>query len=167
MLQPTGEWNDGHLDEEDWSFICEWDTEIVFVEEQTLYRSQTMSVPMDYLANPICTSTDSSVVSASGGKLKGEKAGKAAVLATDSGESGLLMITVKNPTLNKTALKLKVNKKYKLAVTGKVGTAKFKSTNTKIASVNAKGIVTAKKKGKAVIQVKTNGMTLKCKVTVQ
>lgn len=167
MIQSSGEWNDGHLDEEDWPFICEWDTEIVFVEVQTLYRNQTMDVPTDYLADPTCTSTDSAVVSTSGGQIKGVKAGKAAVLATDGGESGLLMITVKNPTLNKKSVTLKVNKKFKLAVTGKVGTPKFKSTNAKIASVNAKGVITAKKKGTATIQVKTNGITLKCKVKVK
>ncbi|MDD6709606.1 MAG: Ig-like domain-containing protein [Ruminococcus sp.] len=48
--------------------------------------------------------------------------------------------------------------------TGKVT---FKSSNTKVATVNAKGKVVAKKKGNATITVKANGITLKCKVKVK
>lgn len=167
MLQTSGIWNDGHLDREKWPFICEWDSEIVSVKEQTLYRKQSLNVETDFSSAPECTTTASSVVSASDNKITGVKPGTAVVIATDDGKSELLKITVKNPVLNKTSVKLKVNKKYKLTVTGKVGTAKFKSSNAKVASVNAKGMITAKKKGQATIQVKTNGITLKCKVTVR
>ena len=38
---------------------------------------------------------------------------------------------------------------------------------TKVATVNAKGKVVAKKKGNATITVKANGITLKCKVKVK
>jgi uncharacterized protein YjdB len=48
-----------------------------------------------------------------------------------------------------------------------VGKAKFTSSNKKIATVNSKGKITAKKKGTAYITVKTNGIKLKCKITVK
>lgn len=136
----------GHLDREKWPFICEWDSEIVSVKEQTLYRKQLLNVETDFSSAPECTTTASSVVSASDSKITGVKPGTAVVVATDDGKSELLKITIKNPVLNKTSVKLKVNKKFKLTVTGKVGTAKFKSNNAKVASVNAKGMITAKKK---------------------
>lgn len=50
---------------------------------------------------------------------------------------------------------------------GKIGKVTFKSSNTKVATVNAKGKVVAKKKGNATITVKANGITLKCKVKVK
>ena len=41
------------------------------------------------------------------------------------------------------------------------------SSNTKVATVNSKGQITAKKKGTAVITVKSGSKTVKCKVTVK
>lgn len=43
----------------------------------------------------------------------------------------------------------------------------YKSSNKKVAVVNSKGKITAKKKGKAVITVKSGKKTVKCKVTVR
>ena len=43
----------------------------------------------------------------------------------------------------------------------------FKSSNNKIATVNSKGVITAKKKGKATITVKAGNKTAKIKVTVK
>lgn len=43
----------------------------------------------------------------------------------------------------------------------------YKSNNTKVAVVNAKGKITAKKKGTAVITVKSGKVSVKCKVTVK
>ena len=77
-----------------------------------------------------------------------------------------MILVVKKPKLNKTSLTLKKKKSYTLKVMGKVGTAKFTSSNTKIVTVNKYGKILAKKKGNAVIIVKTSGETLKCKVKV-
>ena len=43
----------------------------------------------------------------------------------------------------------------------------YTSNNTKVASVNSKGQITAKKKGTAVITVKSGSKTVKCKVSVK
>lgn len=47
------------------------------------------------------------------------------------------------------------------------GKVKWRSSNKKVATVNSKGKVTAKKKGKATISAKVAGKTYKCKVTVK
>ena len=45
--------------------------------------------------------------------------------------------------------------------------AKWKSSNNKIATVDKKGKITAKKKGTTIITVKSGKKTVKCKVTVK
>ncbi len=91
-----------------------------------------------------------------------------------------LKITTKNSLLayslklNKTSLKLKKGKTYKLKATINPTTASKKvkwTTNKKsVATVNASGKVTAKKKGTCYITCKTkdgSNKTKKCKVTVK
>ena len=94
------------------------------------------------------------------------KLGTVKITVTNNKVSKTMTLVVKKPKLNKTSLTLKKNKSYTLKVMGKVGTAKFTSSNTKIVIVNKYGKILAKKKGNAVIIVKTNGETLNCKVKV-
>ena len=94
------------------------------------------------------------------------KLGTVKITVTNNKVSKTMTLVVKKPKLNKTSLTLKKNKSYTLKVMGKVGTAKFTSSNTKIVTVNKYGKILAKKKGNAIIIVKTNGETLKCKVKV-
>ncbi len=47
------------------------------------------------------------------------------------------------------------------------GKVKWSSSNKKVAKVNSKGKVTAKKKGTAKISAKVGGKTYKCKITVK
>lgn len=101
------------------------------------------------------------------GVVTGVKKGTAVITVTNNRVSRTFKVTVKNPTLNRTTLNLKAKKNYTLKVQGKIGKVTFKSSNTKVAIVNAKGKVVAKKKGNATITVKANGITLKCKVKVK
>ena len=75
--------------------------------------------------------------------------------------------------LSKKSVYLVVGQRYKLRVSGKPISLKWKTSNKKIATVNKKGIVHAKKKGKAKITVAIKGSKkatkqkkLICKVTV-
>lgn len=63
----------------------------------------------------------------------------------------------------KLTLKVSVPKKYK----NKTSKIKWSSSNTKVAVVNKKGVVTAKKKGTAVIKAKFYGTTAKCTISVK
>jgi hypothetical protein len=95
------------------------------------------------------------------------KKGTAKITVTNNGVKKTFKVTVKNPKLNATKKTLKVKKSFTLKITGKVGKATFTSSNSKTAKVNSKGKITAKKKGTAYITVKTNGIKLKCKITVK
>lgn len=72
------------------------------------------------------------------------------------------------PKLSKSSAVLTVGKKMTLKVKNvKKGTAvKWSSTKKTVASVSAKGVVTAKSEGKATIRAVVNKKTLNCKVTV-
>jgi uncharacterized protein YjdB len=95
------------------------------------------------------------------------KKGTAKITVTNNGVKKTFKVTVKNPKLNATKKTLKVKKNFTLKITGKIGKATFTSSNKKVATVNSKGKITAKKKGTATVTVKTNGIKLKCKITVK
>ncbi len=121
--------------------------------------------------NPVGKTTYSSsnkkiaTVSASG-KVKALKKGSAYITVKNNGTSKKLKVTVKNPSLKKKSAVIVKNKTVKISVNGS-GKFKFTSTNKKIATVNAKGVVKGKSKGVAYIKVKANGKTLKFKVKVK
>ncbi len=71
-------------------------------------------------------------------------------------------------TLKKKKITLKKGQKSKIKITSKLNTkVTYKSLNKSVATVSKKGVVTAKKVGKATITVKANGKTKKVKVTVK
>lgn len=75
------------------------------------------------------------------------------------------------PKLNKTSITIEEGDYKKLKLSGVSEEAEdkavWKSSNSKVASVNKKGRVTGKNAGEAVIAVAVSGKTLKCKVTVE
>ncbi len=115
------------------------------------------------------TTADKTIAKVSSkGVITAKKAGKTKITVMNNGVKKTFTVTVKNPYLNKTAATIKAGKIYTLKITGKVGKAKFTSGNTNIVKVNSSnGKYKGLRKGKAVITVKTNGITLKCKVTVK
>ncbi len=106
------------------------------------------------------------------GKVTAKKAGTAKITATANGKSAACKVTVKKP-----AIKLSSKKTLYLAgkktvylnarVTGPSYKVKWKSSNTKVATVNSSGKVTARKTGTATISATANGVTAKCKITVK
>lgn len=77
----------------------------------------------------------------------------------------------KKITLNKTKLSLNVGESFKLKAKIKKKSSKvsvkWTSSKKKVASVNKKGKVTAKAKGKTIIMAKIKGAKAKCTVTVK
>ena len=75
-------------------------------------------------------------------------------------EAATVKISKKKCTLTK-------GKSVTLKISGTDSEVKWSSSNKKVATVNSKGKVTAKKKGTAVITAKVGSDTYECKVTVK
>ena len=104
------------------------------------------------------------------GVITGKKAGKAVITVKVGKYTKKLTVTVKKPSfkLVKSSVKLKKGNKTTIRVkAAPVSKVTYKTSNKKVATVNSKGVVTAKKKGTAKITVKCNGITRTFKVTVK
>ena len=130
-------------------------------------------------ANKKCTwrSSNTSVATVdSNGKVTAKQVGTATItVKTANGKTASCNVTVQavptSVSLNKTSLTLDVSKSYTLTKTVSPSKAvtsyTWSSSNTRVATVDGNGKVTAKKAGTATITVKTsNGKTATCKVTV-
>ncbi len=82
-----------------------------------------------------------------------------AILSTTTVEAATIKLSKKKVTLVK-------GQKFKLKVKGTKKKVKWSSSKKSVATVSSKGVVKAKKKGKATITAKVGGKKLKCKVTV-
>lgn len=103
------------------------------------------------------------------GRITPKKAGTARITATANGVSASCIVTVKKPTLTLPA-KATVYLKNPATLDATVipGTKiKWKSSNKKIATVNAKGVITGKKTGTVKITATAHGIKKTCKVTVE
>ena len=104
------------------------------------------------------------------GVITGKKAGKAVITVKVGKYTKKLTVKVKKPSfkLVKSSAKLKKGKKTTIKVkAAPVSKVTYKTSNKKVATVNSKGVVTAKKKGKVTITVKSGKKTVKIKVTVK
>lgn len=108
------------------------------------------------------------------GKVTAKGKGRALITASSNGVTAKCWISVREPDIimEKDELVLKPNDKVNLyehasiEIIGANQSVTYKSSNTKIASVNAKGLVIAKKAGTAVVTIKANGVEKTCNVTV-
>ena len=82
------------------------------------------------------------------------------VVTTEAASSNAVTISAKKKTLY-------IGKSFTLKIRGTDKAVKWSSSNKSVATVSAKGKVTAKKAGTAVITAKVGGKKLVCKVTVK
>ena len=117
------------------------------------------------------TSTNPKVASiTSSGLCTALSAGEAVMELTQAGGFKIgrkVIVTEPACKLSKTKLSLYVGGKETLKLSGAVGTVKWSSSKKTVATVSSKGLVTAKKAGKATITAKTGGKSFKCAVTVK
>lgn len=73
----------------------------------------------------------------------------------------------KAPKLSKTKLTMTLGQKKTLKVKNTKKKVKWKSSNAKIVKVSKKGVLTARKAGKATVRAMVGKKTLRCKVTVK
>jgi len=114
-------------------------------------------------------SSNKKVATIKNGKLNAKKAGTTYVTAIYKNKtSKRVKITVAETKLNKTSLKLAINKTYTLKATYNKKRIKptFKTSNAAVATISKAGVVNAKKSGVATITVIHKGSRATCKVTV-
>ena len=114
------------------------------------------------------------------GKITGKKAGKATVTITyTNGSRRIFQVKVQKGIVKTTSVSVnkrniilaKKGKSFQLRVTLTPVTSQqkvtYKSSNSKVAAVNLKGKIVAKKKGTATITVKSGNKKITCKVKVK
>lgn len=152
----------------------------------TVNPGKTLKLTVKNAVGTVKWSTSNKAIATvtSGGVVKGIKKGTATITAVASGVKLKCTVTVASPaprvvkvtglTIAQTVKTLKIGDTFALNpiispvnATNKGYT--ISSSNTKVAVVDSKGVVTAKADGKAEITVKTNdqGITKKCVVTVK
>lgn len=104
------------------------------------------------------------------GKISAHKPGETTVTATADGTKKSCRITVKKPkvTLNQTTASL--YRGQSLSLSAKVSSGRkvsWKSRKSSVATVNTRGIVTAKKHGTTQICATVDGVTKECELTVK
>ncbi|MCI8408837.1 MAG: hypothetical protein HFJ09_06145 [Lachnospiraceae bacterium] len=103
----------------------------------------------------------------SNGKVTAKKAGKATITAKVGSVTLTCDVTVKKPVISTKAFTITAGQKRTLKVTGKAGKVTWKTNKKSVATVSSKGVVTAKKAGKATITASVDGCKLTCNVTVK
>ena len=103
------------------------------------------------------------------GVVRAKKKGTANIYAQVGKKKLKCRITVKNPapSINKKSLTLYRGGTFRLAVKYPTSKVKWSSSNKKVATVNSKGTVVAKKNGKTTITAQMRGRKLKCSVVVK
>jgi len=150
----------------------------------TTYALKATVTPADAADQSVTWSSSNEKVATvtDNGLVKAIAAGKATITVTtnDTGKTAKCVVTVTDPVktksvaLNKSAVSLVKGNTYTLKATVKPATAtnttvKWKSSNTKVATVSSSGKITAKGYGKATITVTTKDTGKKdtCVVTVK
>lgn len=101
------------------------------------------------------------------GKLQAKAKGSATITGTVSKRKYTCKVTVHAPKLNKTAVTLKVSQTYQLKLSGTNQKITWKSSNSKIVTVNKAGRLSARSAGNATVTAQVNGIRFVCKVKIQ
>ena len=102
----------------------------------------------------------------SNGEVTTIKPGTTYIIATRGGYGDFIEVVVEKPGINETNVFLKVSQSFNLTIKGGSGKTTWKSSNTKIATINSSGKVTALAQGTVTITATRNGYAIKSKVTV-
>ncbi len=100
------------------------------------------------------------------GYVKAIKKGTATITAKVGGVKYTCKLTVENPSLSKTKLTLIEGNTFTLKLNGNTQKVKWSSSNTNVATVSGKGVVTAKSEGYTTIYATVGYKNYSCSLTV-
>lgn len=135
----------------------------------SLSAGQSKTLTVSGTTEAVQWSSDNTSVATvnSAGKVTAKKTGKATITATIGSTTLTCSVTVKKPAISVKSFSITAGQKKTLKVTGKVGKVTWKTSKKSVATVSSKGVVTAKKAGKATITASVDGCKLTCSVTVK
>lgn len=139
----------------------------VYLGQKTVYQLKAASKPQGAIT---WKSSKTSVATVNQkGVITPKKEGKTKIIVTAGGVTASCEVTVKKPSLSLSSKKtIYINHPAALsAQASPKAKISWSTSDSKIASVNSKGVVTGKKPGTVTITAKANGITKKCKVTVK
>lgn len=155
-------------------------TRRIYIVKGKSMKIKAVKTPSDSTDQISWKSSNKKVVTVKNGKIKAKKAGNAKITAkTTSGKKVTCRVYVVKKARKATAITLNKKKATikkgswillspKLKPSNSTDTVKWKSSNKKVAAVDAYGFVTGKKKGKATITATTkSGKKVKCRITVK
>jgi uncharacterized protein YjdB len=138
----------------------------------TLYRKNTLklSATVSSGIKPTWKSNKKSVVIVDvDGTVTAIKNGTAVITATVDGVSQTCEVSVLKPDISLSSSELSLKKKEQATISAIVSsgnTPLWSSSNTNVATVSTKGVVTAIQKGKAYIYCVEDGTKVRCTVTI-
>lgn len=137
------------------------------ITNKTIYTGNSFNLKViGLVGNATFTSSNSKVATVnSNGKVTCKSAGNSNITVIANGVTLKCKVRVINPFI-KYKSKIYIKNSTTISIRGKVGKSTFKSSNKKVATVNSKGKITGKKKGTCTIIIRTNGVTLKKRITV-
>ena len=137
------------------------------ITNKTIYTGNSFNLKViGLVGNATFTSSNSKAATVnSNGKVTCKSAGNSNITVIANGVTLKCKVRVINPFI-KYKSKIYIKNSTTISIRGKVGKSTFKSSNKKVATVNSKGKITGKKKGTCTIIIRTNGVTLKRRITV-
>lgn len=133
-----------------------------------IYVGETVQLKISGTKDKIQWSTDNKSIASvsSKGKVKGIKKGTATITAKIGKKSYTCKVKVSNQSISATELMLAEGDIETINIKGAVGTVTWKSSNPKIATVDANGTIIAAKEGNTTITGTSNNKEYRCKLTV-
>lgn len=104
------------------------------------------------------------------GVIQALKPGETRITASADGSEQTCMVTVKKPKVTLSHTSASLYRKQSLQLSAKVSSGRmpvWKSKKTSVATINEKGLVTARKHGTAMITATVDGVTRTCELTVR
>lgn len=136
--------------------------------KKTLYISEKYTLDLRSASSAVTFASENKKVAKinKNGVVTAVGKGTAYVTATVKKTVLKCKIKVKSPTISAETLELVKGKTETLSIKGGTGDVKWTSSKKKVAAVSDKGVVTAKKYGKATVTAERDGIKYSCAVTV-